>query len=234
MKLVVANWKMNKTLEESVDFIERIKKIKTPSIIVVCPPFTSLKAVSDAVKGSKILLGAQNMHHEDFGAYTGEISPLMLKDAGCKYVILGHSERRKYFCETDEMISLKVKSAQSHGLIPIVCVGESLSERRNGKTLKVINSQLSKCLKGTNSNLIIAYEPVWAIGTGNNATPQQASEVHSYIKAKLRKKFKKEIKVLYGGSVSPSTIKGFLSEKSIDGVLVGTASLDPRTFAKLL
>ncbi|MBI4440140.1 triose-phosphate isomerase [Candidatus Woesearchaeota archaeon] len=235
MKFIIANWKMNKTVHESLDFVKKVSRAKTRHKVVICPPFTSLNSLASALKGTNMLLGAQNMFHQDSGPYTGEISPSMLKSIGCDYVILGHSERRIHFQENNEMICLKVKAAQRHGLVPILCVGETLSERRNGNTFDAVARQLSLCLSSVKGpNILVAYEPVWAIGTGNNATPEQASEVHSFIKLQLKKRFGKDIPVIYGGSVSPSTIKSFLSEKSIDGVLVGSASLETGTFLKLI
>ncbi|MFC1768506.1 triose-phosphate isomerase [Nanoarchaeota archaeon] len=228
MKLIIANWKMNKTPQESVDFIDEIKDVKNSNKTIICPPFVSISYVLEAIKDTKILLGAQNMHNELKGAFTGEISPTMLKSIGCKYVILGHSERRRHFNETDDFINLKIKSAQKNGLIPIVCLGETLEERNNNKTKDVIKKQINTCLKDVDKNIIIAYEPIWAIGTGKQASPEQVVEVHNLIKGLF------DAPVVYGGSVNGSSAKGYLEKEVIDGVLVGGASLDPKSFSEIM
>ena len=243
--LIVGNWKMNNTTAESVDLTEKLKRlIKDMAVVevVVAPPFTSLDKVRDAIKGSNIKLGAQNLFWEDKGAYTGEVSPLMIEDLGCEYVIIGHSERREYFKESDEIINKKIKAALRNKLKAIVCVGESLKEREEDKTMQVIESQVKKGLQGLSlseaKELIIAYEPVWAIGTGRNATPAQANEVHTYIRKLLSQIFNEgiasNIKILYGGSVKPSNSAELMSEKEIDGALVGGASLEADSFAEIV
>ena len=229
---------MNLTVKGSVSLIKNLKKEtkKIHNKVVVCPPFTSLNAVSIELKGSKIILGAQNMHYENSGAYTGEISPAMLKELGCTYVILGHSERRNYFSEGDDLINKKMISALSNELIPILCVGEKIEHRNLHIQNKIVESQLNNCLRGiTKTDFVVAYEPVWAIGTGNNATPEQAEEMHSFIRGALSKNFtSSEIKILYGGSVNPENAKNLLSRKNIDGLLVGGASLKAESFVKIV
>ena len=249
--LIVGNWKMNNTTAESVDLTEKLKRlIKDMAVVevVVAPPFTSLDKVRDAIKGSNIKLGAQNLFWEDKGAYTGEVSPLMIRDLDCEYVIIGHSERREYFKESDEIINKKIKAALRNKLKAIVCVGETLKEREESKTIEVIESQIRKGLEGILSSelrttdremrLVIAYEPVWAIGTGRNATPAQANEVHTYIRKLLSQIFNEgiasNIKILYGGSVKPSNSAELMSEKEIDGALVGGASLEADSFAEIV
>jgi len=242
--LIIANWKMNKGIKEAVSFIKEfkplIKDIKNVEI-VICPPFTLLSEVNKSIKGSNIDLGAQNMHFEEKGAYTGEVSPLMLKDAGCEYVILGHSERRQYFNETDDFINKKVKAALKNKLKPILCIGETLQQRNNDRTTEIIETQLMDCLDGINENeiknIVVAYEPVWAIGTGKNATPEQAEEVHKFIRSLLSKKYNKKIsdnvRIIYGGSVKPDNIKDLMAMGNINGALVGGASLDAKSFAQI-
>jgi len=242
--LIAANWKMNNTASESVSLIKKLrlslKKIKNRDI-VICPPFTSLNPVYEEIKGSNMKLGAQNMHYGEKGAFTGEISPLMLKDLGCEYVILGHSERRQYFNENDDLINKKVKSALQHNLKPILCLGETLEERNQNKTKSKVKAQLENCLKDIQKSdilkITIAYEPIWAIGTGVNAAPEQAEDVHAFIRELLSKKYGKDtaekIRILYGGSVKPDNIKSLMEEKDIDGALVGGASLNAESFTKI-
>jgi triosephosphate isomerase len=239
--LIAANWKMNKTVDESVSLINRLKsslkKIKNRDI-VICPAFTSLQESSRLLKGSNIDLGAQNMHYEDEGAFTGEISPSMLKNLDCEYVILGHSERRQLFNEDDALINNKIKSALKHNLRPILCIGETLSQRKNNKTFNIIKDQLENCLKNISNNdilkITIAYEPIWAIGTGMNATPKQAEEIHVFIRNLLPKNIAQKIRILYGGSVKPDNAKDLMKEKDIDGALVGGASLKAEDFTKIV
>lgn len=241
--LIAGNWKMNLNIQESVELVRLIAtgaKDLQDIEVLVAPPFTSLGAVKQAIGGAKILLGAQNMHWEKSGAYTGEISGEMLKEAGCTHVILGHSERRSLFKETSEMIDLKIHAAVSHGLIPILCVGETLEEREAGKTFEVIRDQLHVSLKSLRagqaipSSCIVAYEPVWAIGTGRTATPAQAQEVHQFIREWIRENFGAEtadrVRILYGGSVKPDNISDLMSQEDIDGALVGGASLKADSF----
>jgi len=243
--LIAGNWKMNKTINEAVALVSGIKKLaKEPEglEIVVCPPFTALSAVFSAIGESSIMLGAQDMSWEKEGAFTGEISPIMLKDCGCDYVIIGHSERRQLFGETDENVNRKIKTALGVGLIPIVCVGETLAEREAAKTMEVIERQLAGGLAGLDdgnlAGLVIAYEPVWAIGTGKTATPAQAQEVHKFIRDWAAKKFSNNsadaLRILYGGSVNQANTKDLISQQDIDGALVGGASLKAESFAEII
>ena len=243
--IIAGNWKMYKSQEEAFqlasDFKQRIKDVNGVKV-VICPPFTSLSSVKRATENSSILLGAQNMHWEEKGAYTGEISPPMLLTAGCKYVIIGHSERRAYFFETDNFVNLKVKSALKFNLTPIVCVGEKLDQREANKTKEVVENQVRGAFKDLSvqeaEKTVIAYEPVWAIGTGRTATPQQANEVHLFIRDLLSSEFGKEcaekINILYGGSVKPENSKELLEMSEIDGALVGGASLDADSFEAIV
>lgn len=247
-KLIAANWKMNKACKEAVLFIKEFKKLinNKDAEIVICPPFTSLQAVSRELKSSKIKLGAQDMHFEKSGAYTGEISPLMLKEAGCEYVILGHSERRGFFKEDDLLINKKIISALQHSLKPILCVGEALEHRESNKTNEVLDKQLRNCLLDVKSrqmaNVSIAYEPVWAISRGNPeqkaATPQDAEEAHRFIREVLENMFGRKTadntRVLYGGSMKPENARELLSRKGVDGGLVGNASLNAKSFAEIV
>jgi triosephosphate isomerase len=247
--LIAANWKMYKTPVQAQEFMKLFLPLVTNhdrDEIVVCPSFTSLSVVIAAATGSGIATGAQNMHFADEGAFTGETSPLMLKAIGCTHVILGHSERRQYFGETDETINKKLKTALKHQLVPIVCVGEVLAEREAGKTNEILCRQTRGCLGGITAGLtaaeaapiVVAYEPVWAIGTGKTATPQMASEAHAVIRAEVAKLFGQEtadnLRILYGGSVKPDNATALMNESDIDGALVGGASLDPQSFAKIV
>src|SRR3989338_2640330 len=242
--LIAANWKMNKDIKEAVSFVKDFKKLvkNAKNIdIAICPSFTLLSELNELLKNSGIKLGAQNMHFDEKGAYTGEISPLMLKDAGCEYVILGHSERMQYFKETDDLINKKVKSALKNKLKPILCIGETLEQRESNETMKIIEGKLKNCLNNVDENemknFIVAYEPVWAIGTGKNATPEQAEEVHKFIRSLLLKIYNKKIsdntRIIYGGSVKPENIKDLMAMKNINGALVGGASLEPKSFAEI-
>ena len=245
-QLIAANWKMNKTIKEAVSFISEFKKliknIKNVEI-VICPPFTSLQAVSDELKGSNIDLGAQNMHFEDAGAYTGEVSPLMLKEIGCEYVVLGHSERREFFNENDDLTNKKVIAALKHGLKPILCIGETFEQRHYGKTEDVLEDQLLKGLKGIENTkgLVVAYEPVWAISKGNPnqkaATKDDAEESTLFIRNVLAEildeKTAKNTRIIYGGSMKPENAKELLQMPNIDGGLVGNASLNAKSFAEI-
>ncbi|HAJ56662.1 MAG TPA: triose-phosphate isomerase [Candidatus Omnitrophica bacterium] len=244
-KLIAGNWKMNKITTEAIELANGLKRelYKIDDVdIVVCPPFTSLEEVSEIIYESNIKLGAQNMHWEDNGAFTGEIAPAMLKDLGCKFVILGHSERRQYFHETNEIVNKKTKAALKHNLTPIVCVGETLQEREAGKAFDVIQDHVYNSLEGLTSEetdeVIIAYEPVWAIGTGKTATPEQAQEVHHFIRGLLKKKYSEELAeaiiILYGGSVKPANTKELVGQKDIDGALVGGASLEIKSFSEIV
>jgi len=242
--LMAGNWKMNKTVSEAVAMAKALKPlvgdVKDVEILI-CPVFTSLYAVNQEIKNSNIKLGAQNLFWEAKGAFTGEISPNMIKDAGCSYVIIGHSERRQYFGETDETVNKRTKAAFASALIPIVCVGETLQERENNVTFKVVEKQIRDGLAGlTNeqaSTLVIAYEPVWAIGTGKTATPQQAQEVHAFIRklyAEIYKDAADKVRILYGGSVNPKNVSDLMKQPDIDGGLVGGASLEADSFCQLV
>ena len=244
-KLIAGNWKMNKTGADAASLVEEIVaevgKV-TDVDIVVCPPFTSLDSVGKAIEGSHVKLGAQNMHPEASGAYTGEISAGMLRSLFVSHVILGHSERRSYFGETDAFINQKVVAALKAQLRPILCVGETLAEREGGSTLKVVQTQLEAGLEGVSKDLattvVIAYEPVWAIGTGKVATTEQAQEVHAFIRSLLVKLFgdaiAQKVRILYGGSMKPSNAPELLAQKDIDGGLIGGASLEARSFVELV
>jgi triosephosphate isomerase len=243
--IMAGNWKMNKTTSEACDLAARLAPLVSgvkDREIVLAPTFTSLQAVSEAIKGTNMVLAAQNMHWEDKGAFTGEISAEMLLDLGCKYVIIGHSERRQYFGETDESVNKKAKQALRKGLCAILCVGETLAERESGKLNDVISRQVTGGLKDIGAEdmkkLVAAYEPVWAIGTGKTATPEQANEVHSLIRQKVKTLYGAEIaeglRIQYGGSVTPENVSSLMAKPDIDGALVGGASLKPDTFAALV
>lgn len=243
--IIAGNWKMNKTVGEAIELATALKRnlYKIQNVdIVIAPPFTALSEVSEVIMDSDIKLCAQNMYWADSGAFTGEISPLMLKDAGCEYVIIGHSERRIYFGESNESVNKKIKLALERGLIPIMCVGEKLQEREENRTFDVIANHIKGGLAGISKedmpNIIIAYEPVWAIGTGKNATPKEAEEVHKFIRTQLTEMFDKEIsetaRIQYGGSVTADNIKDLIGEPDIDGALVGGASLKPDAFTKIV
>lgn len=240
---IAGNWKMNKTITEAIELVNNLKRELVDiqeADIVVCPVFTALSEVSDLVVDSNIGLGAQNLYWQDSGAFTGEVSAPMLKDAGCQYVIIGHSERRKYFGETDETVNKKIKAALKIGLSPIVCVGETLEEREAGKTIEVVKAQLSGGFEKIEdlSNITIAYEPVWAIGTGKTATPDQAQEVHKFIREWISRKYSAQVaeslRILYGGSVKPSNTKELMNQEDIDGSLVGGASLEAASFVEIV
>ncbi len=243
--IIGGNWKMNKTVGDAVQTVQDLRK-RIGGVegveVVVFPPFTVLGPVEKVLKGTSIGLGAQNMYWETEGPYTGETSAPMLVDLGCRYVILGHSERRQYFGETDERINRKIKSALTFGLTPVVCVGETLKQREEGSFKRIVENQLELCLKDIDSQgadrIVIAYEPVWAIGTGLTASPQQAEEMHSLVRKLLAKIFGKDladsIRVQYGGSAKPENIGELMREPDIDGALVGGASLDASSFAKIV
>jgi len=243
-RLIAGNWKMHKTATEAVTFIHEFRKVLSPSIaidIVVAPPFVSLFAVQQAMtREDRFALAAQNLHWEAEGAYTGEVSGSMLKDLGCTYVIVGHSERRHLFGESNDVVNKKVKAALTHGLIPILCVGETLEEREADHTQTVVKDKLIKGLSDVGveniPTIIIAYEPVWAIGTGRAASVEQAEEVHAFLRATLTTKFgeiAQDVRILYGGSVSPQNAETLFRCNEIDGALIGKACLDPTTFAKI-
>jgi triosephosphate isomerase len=244
-KLIAGNWKMNKTPADGValvsDIVAAVGK-QNDVEVVVCPPFTGLEGAGRALEGSAVKLGAQNMHHEANGAFTGEISAAMLRAIFVTHVILGHSERRTLFGETDEQVNRKVLAALRNQLRPIVCVGETLAERESGATLKVVQTQVERGLEGVSKDqaagLVIAYEPVWAIGTGKVATTEQAQEVHAFIRGLLTKLFTEpvaqKVRILYGGSMKPANAPELLAQKDIDGGLIGGASLEARSFVELV
>ncbi len=243
--IVAGNWKMNNDLSEAVALISDIKNgmanIETNVGIIICPPFISLETASTLLKGSQVELGAQNMHFEENGAFTGEVSAAMLKSVGCKYVILGHSERRAIFNESDGVINKKIKKALSAGLNPIFCIGETLDERESGVMKNVVEKQVKAGLQGISNDelakIIIAYEPVWAIGTGKTATPDQAQEVHYFIRNLIAdlysEKSADELTIQYGGSVKPNNAEELLSQPDIDGALVGGACLQADSFLEI-
>jgi len=238
---IAANWKMNKTIEETRvflrSFIPAVQDV-TDVDIVIAPPFTSLSPAAGEIKDTNVQLAAQDLFWEEKGAYTGEISPLMLLDAGCKQVIIGHSERRQYFSEEDVIVNRKIKAAKKAGLGVIFCVGESLKEREAGKTFDVIKREVEMGLAEVDcADLVVAYEPIWAIGTGKTASNEQAQEVHAFIRKILSNLYgdKAEgIRILYGGSVTPDNVDGLMACKDVNGALVGGASLKPDSFAKIV
>jgi triosephosphate isomerase len=243
---MAGNWKMHKTISEAAELARQLKAAFPAPLsdrdALVCPPFTALAAVAQALKGSAVSVGAQNMSDNVQGAFTGEVSPAMIKDAGASFVILGHSERRALYGETDAFINRKAKLALEQGLTPVVCVGETLAEREAGKTLQVVETQVRGSLAGLTAaqmeKTVVAYEPVWAIGTGKTATPEQAQEVHASVRALLGKVFDgataAKVRVLYGGSVKPDNIDALMSQPDIDGGLVGGASLKAEDFICLI
>lgn len=244
-KVIAGNWKMNKNLTESQELVSKIINGlggNTKCDVIVCPPFTSLNEVHSLVKNSPVKLGAQNMYFENSGAFTGEISADMLLSVGCEYVILGHSERRAIFGESDDVINKKIKKALESGLNCIFCVGESLEQRENGSAMDVVKNQIQKGLEGIDvsglSKIIIAYEPVWAIGTGKTATPAQAQEVHSFIRNIIAENFSEEaadnLIIQYGGSVKPENAGELLHQPDIDGALVGGACLKADSFLSII
>lgn len=243
--IIAGNWKMHKNVSEALNLVEQLAELTagvTDREIVVCPPFTALYAVKSALKGSNIRLAAQNMHWDKQGAYTGEVSPAMLKDLGCDYVIIGHSERRQYFAETDETVNKKVKAAFAYDLTPIMCVGESLADREAGTTEQIVGTQVRLGLANLSSEqvaaMVIAYEPIWAIGTGRTASAQDANAVCSFIRSTVADMFgvsaADEVRIQYGGSVKPDNSAELMAESDIDGALVGGASLDAVNFSKLI
>lgn len=245
--IIAGNWKMHGRKGETLVLLSALKeKLSRESLsdrnVIVAPPFTSLETASQLLNGSGIHLAAQNLHWESQGAFTGEVSGPMLKELDCSYVIIGHSERRQYFGETEEQVARKVKAAQQHGLIGIICVGETLEERENGSTMTVIARQVQGAFreqtKSAIASLIIAYEPIWAIGTGRTATPAQAQEVHAAIRKILQEiadtSTAEAVRILYGGSVKPDNIDGLMAQTDIDGALVGGASLQADSFARIV
>lgn len=242
--IIVGNWKMNKTRDEALQFIYAVKNEVASSEVVesaICAPFPYLRCLVKR-QGESLRVGAQNMHFESSGAYTGEVAPDMLTAIGVSYVVLGHSERREMFNETDEVVNKKVHAAFENGLTPIICVGESLEERENGTTNQVVDTQTVAALAGLTEDqvkqVVIAYEPIWAIGTGRTATAEQANETIGYIREVIERVYgcdaSNAVRIQYGGSVNPSNIKELMAQEHIDGALVGGASLDPQSFLNLV
>ncbi len=245
LPMIAGNWKMHKTPTEAKVFARKLAEELRDTAgveVVLAPPFVALVPVQEAIEGTGMKLAAQDVFWEREGAYTGEISPPMLKDAGCSYAIVGHSERRTYFGETDETVNRKVKALLQEGLGAIVCVGERLEEREAGKTLAVVKRQVEGALRGLKaedlSSVVIAYEPVWAIGTGRTATPEQAQEVHSQIRGMVGEAFGRDVaqalRIIYGGSVKPENIDALMAAPDIDGALVGGASLKVESFSRIV
>ncbi len=243
--IIIGNWKMNNNVSDSIRLITELKGMlsgKQDAEVAIAPATTSLHPADIALAETSISLAAQNVHFEENGAYTGEVSASMLLDLNCKYVIVGHSERRQYFQETDELINKKVKAVLEHEMNPILCVGENLTQREEGKTLAVIEEQLRVCLRGIHdeqaSRIVIAYEPVWAIGTGKAATPEMAQEVHHFIRGILENMYSKNVatamRTVYGGSVTPKNIGLLMKQSDIDGALVGGASLNAESFVDII
>jgi triosephosphate isomerase len=242
---VVANWKMFKTVQDAVFYVKELRTLVkgvSDAEIVVAPPFTAIHACAEAARNTNVGHAGQDAYWEKEGAFTGEISPAMLKEAGAEYVIIGHSERRRLFDETDERVNRKAIAAFGAGLTPIICIGETLDERERGETLAVLDRQIKAGLDGLTTaqaaSLVIAYEPVWAIGSGRNATPEQAAEAHAHIRTRVKQWFggeaAEQCHVIYGGSVKPDNIAAIVVHPDVDGALVGGASLDPRVFADLV
>ncbi len=243
--LIAGNWKMFKTVPDALALVAELQKglKKSPDAdVLVAPPFTALHAVGEKLRDGEILLGAQDMHWEKEGAFTGAISPAMLRDVGCSHVILGHSERRQLFGETDEGVGRKARAAFDNGLVPILCVGETLPERESERTLEVVERQLHAALEQLKSNevpdAVIAYEPVWAIGTGRAATPEQAQEVHAFIRKRVARahgdRAAETQRILYGGSVKPDNVAVLMAQPDVDGALVGGACLKAETFLPIV
>jgi len=245
--IIAGNWKMYKTINESIELANGLKrelfKVDLAAIdVVLCPVFTALSEVAEVLNETDIKLGAQNIYWQDEGAFTGEVSPVMIKDAGCQFVIIGHSERRQFFGEINETVNFKIKAALKQGLTPIICVGENLEERESNNTFKVIQNHMEGSLAGLNAEdmlkTVIAYEPVWAIGTGKTATPEKAQEVHKFIRDLLRKMYGEEVasclRIQYGGSVKPENAAELMSKPDVDGALVGGASLKVDSFSLIV
>lgn len=242
--IIAGNWKMNMGVKEAEELIEAIKKIDLNKEVeaLVCPPFVDLYRVSELLENTAIKLGAQNMHYEKSGAFTGEVSPNMLKELGVSYVILGHSERRQYFAESDDLINKKLQAALANGLSPILCCGETLEEREAGEEEKKVARQIEKALKDVKEDdfdrIVIAYEPIWAIGTGKTASSDDAEKMSSFIRSLVKDKHgdkaAKSVRIQYGGSVKPSNIKEIMGKDNIDGALVGGASLEAESFSQLV
>ncbi len=242
--IIAGNWKMHKTIKEAVEFVNEIKsEIKGTDVeAVICAPFTLLKDLKEAAKESNIKIGAQNMHFEENGAFTGEISPLMLKEIDVDYVVIGHSERRQYFNETDETVNKKVIKALEYKINPIICVGETLEQREADKTKDVVKVQVEKALVNIDEkdikDIVVAYEPIWAIGTGKTSSSKDANDVISYIREVIANVYSQqtaeEVRIQYGGSVKPANVEEIMNESDIDGALVGGASLQPKDYVELV
>ncbi|WP_128896109.1 triose-phosphate isomerase [Longirhabdus pacifica] len=242
--IIAGNWKMNKTVDEALSFVEEVKgKAEVKGVeAVICAPFITLPSIVNAVQGTSLKVGAQNMHWEKNGAFTGEVSGEMLKQLGVDYVIIGHSERREYFAETDETVNKKVHAAFEYDLVPIVCVGEKLEEREAGNTKDVVKTQTEAALKGLSAEqaaqVVIAYEPIWAIGTGKSSTADDANEVIAYIREQIKLQFDEQVaaqvRIQYGGSVKPANVVEYMGQSDIDGALVGGASLQGESFVQLV
>ena len=243
--LIAGNWKMHKTVAQATELVEGLLAgVGQPQDrgVLVCPPFTALHTVGRLIKGSPIMLGAQNIYPKDSGAYTGEVSAPMLLEAGCSYVIVGHSERRGYFGESDEFVNQKIKAALGAGVKAILCVGESRQQRETGQAERIVTDQVRKCLAGLTAGemteVVIAYEPLWAIGTGLTARPEDAEEMHACIRSLLGELFSEEVaeamRILYGGSVKPGNIDDLMAQPDIDGALVGGASLEAQSFLRII
>lgn len=242
--IIAGNWKMNNTIDEAINLVEGLKELVKDAKcdVVVCPTFLSLPAVVKKCEGTNIMVGAQNMHYEDAGAFTGEVSPRMLKELGVKFVIIGHSERRQYFNETDETVNKKLKAAFHHEIMPILCVGETLEQRELGITEEILAAQIKQDLKDLTEaqvkELVIAYEPIWAIGTGKTATAEDANNTIGFIRSVVGKLYGEaaaaSVRIQYGGSVKPSTIKEQMSMEHIDGGLIGGASLKAKDFSAIV
>ncbi len=243
--LIAGNWKMYKTVAEAVETArELVQCTATANVdVMIAPPFTALAPVAEVVKGTSVALGAQNLFWKNEGAYTGEISPVMLSDIGCRYAIIGHSERRQFFGDTDESVNAKIRAALEHQLIPVFCVGETETQREAKETFSVLDKQVTKGLEGFSSEalsglLVVAYEPVWAIGTGKTATIDQVQEVHAFLRSLIEKRFDnllaKTVKILYGGSVKPDNVTEIMNMPDVDGALVGGASLSAKVFNSII
>ncbi len=244
LPIIAGNWKMHMTKDTALSYLKDLKeRVKGTDVeVVICPPSTLLNLLKEAAKGTNIKIGAQNMYWEEQGAFTGETSPIMLKDLGIDYCIIGHSERRQYFGETDETVNKKIKAAIKHGIKPIVCVGETLEERKEGKTESLIKKQVAQAFKNIDledvKNIVIAYEPIWAIGTGETATPEMANSAIAHIREVVRNIYNEgiseEIRIQYGGSVKPNNIEELMGQDDIDGALVGGASLKADSFSEIV
>lgn len=242
--IIAGNWKMNKTIDEGIKLVNEIKApvADTDVEVVVCVPFVLLDSLKKELKGTNIKLGAQNMHWEESGAFTGEISPIMLKEIGVDYVIIGHSERRQYFAETDETVNKKIKSALNHDINSIVCVGETLEQRESGKAKDIVKNQIVKALDGIDKQdaikIVFAYEPIWAIGTGKTASSEEANEMIAFIRQTIKEKYdedvSEEVRIQYGGSVKPHNVTDIMNQIDIDGALVGGASLKANNFVEIV